>query len=118
MVLVPMQKVKTVRLIFDGLNDIVIKIIELIMLFAPIGVFALLAGVVVDFAGDTDIFVALGKYFATVIVGLLLLIIFLYPIYLKIFTRGIKLKRFFRAFFLHRWWLSQLHPAQLHCRLL
>lgn len=97
MVLVPLNRVKTVRLIFDGLNDIVIKIIELIMLFAPIGVFALLAGVVVDFAGDTDIFVALGKYFATVLVGLILMILFLYPFYLKAFTRGITLKRFFRA---------------------
>jgi len=97
MVLVPMKQVKTVRDIFDGFNDIVIKIIELIMLFAPFGVFALLAGVVVDFAGDTDIFVALGKYFATVLVGLFLMIILLYPVYLKIFTKGIPLKRFFRA---------------------
>ncbi len=55
------------------------------------------AGVVVDFAGDTDIFVALGKYFATVLVGLFLMITILYPIYLKIFTKGIPLKRFFRA---------------------
>lgn len=97
MVLVPGEKVKTVRRIFDGLNEIIIKIIELIMRFAPIGVFALLAGVVVDFAGDTDIFVALGKYFATVLVGLLFMIIFVYPTYIKIFTRGIGIKKFFKA---------------------
>ncbi len=97
MVMLPAKKVKTVTAIFSGLNDIVIKIIEIIMRFAPIGVFALLAGVVVDFAGDTDIFVALGKYFFSVLIGLFLMILFLYPLYLKIFTKGISLKRFFRA---------------------
>ncbi len=97
MVLVKEEKVRTVRWIFDGLNDIIIKIIELIMKFAPWGVFALLAGVVVDFAGDTDIFLALGKYFTTVLVGLFLLIIGLYPLYLKIFTKNIPIRKFLRA---------------------
>ena len=97
MVLLKDSQVKTVRYIFDGLNDIIIKIIELIMLFAPYGVFALLAGVVVDFAGDIDIFVALGKYFTTVLVGLLLLIIILYPTYLKIFARKIPVSKFLKA---------------------
>jgi len=97
MVLLKDRQVKTVRYIFDGLNDIIIKIIELIMLFAPYGVFALLAGVVVDFAGDIDIFIALGKYFTTVLVGLLLLIIILYPTYLKIFARKIPVSKFLKA---------------------
>ena len=97
MVMLPAKNVKTVSAIFSGLNDIVIKIIEIIMRFAPVGVFALLAGVVVDFAGDTDIFVALGKYFFSVLIGLFLMILFLYPTYLKIFTKGVGLKRFFRA---------------------
>jgi len=97
MILVKESQVKTVKYIFDGLNDIIIKIIELIMLFAPYGVFALLAGVVVDFAGDTDIFVALGKYFVTVMVGLFILILLLYPAYLKIFTRKIPVSKFLKA---------------------
>jgi len=97
MILLKESQVRTVKYIFDGLNDIIIKIIELIMLFAPYGVFALLAGVVVDFAGDTDIFIALGKYFVTVLFGLLLLIIVLYPTYLKIFTRKIPVTKFLKA---------------------
>lgn len=97
MVLLKQSQVKTVRNIFDGLNDIIIKLIEMIMLFAPYGVFALLAGVIVDFAGDTDIFVALGKYFTTVLVGLLLLILLFYPTYLKIFTRNIPVSKFLKA---------------------
>jgi proton glutamate symport protein len=97
MVLLKESQVKTVKHIFDGLNDIIIKLIELIMLFAPYGVFALLAGVIVDFAGDADIFLALGKYFTTVLVGLLFLILIVYPLYLKIFTRKIPVSKFLRA---------------------
>jgi len=67
------------------------------MEFTPIGVFGLMAGVVVDFAGDTDIFIALGKYFFTVFFGLLFMIIFLYPLYLKIFTRKIGILKFMKA---------------------
>jgi len=97
MVLSKESQVKTVKNIFDGLNDIIIKIIELIMLFAPYGVFALLAGVIVDFAGDADIFLALGKYFTTVMVGLFILILIVYPTYLKIFTRKIPISKFLKA---------------------
>ena len=97
MVLLKESQVKTVKNIFDGLNDIIIKIIELIMLFAPYGVFALLAGVIVDFAGDADIFLALGKYFTTVMVGLFILILIVYPTYLKIFTRKIPISKFLKA---------------------
>jgi len=97
MVMIPFERVKTVRRVFDNLNDIVLKIVELIMKFTPIGVFGLMAGVVVDFAGDSDIFVALGKYFFTVMFGLLFMIIFVYPVYLKIFTRKIGVFRFLRA---------------------
>ena len=97
MVLLKESQVKTVKNIFDELNDIIIKIIELIMLFAPYGVFALLAGVIVDFAGDADIFLALGKYFTTVMVGLFILILIVYPTYLKIFTRKIPISKFLKA---------------------
>ncbi len=97
MVLVPNKKVATVRNLFDNLDSIILKIVAIIMRFTPIGVFGLLAGVVVDFAGDTDIFVALGKYFFTVFFGLLFMLIFLYPTYLKIFTRKIGIIKFLRA---------------------
>lgn len=85
-----------------SLNSIVLKIIDIIMKYAPIGVFALLAGVIVDFSGDADIFIALGRYFFTVVIGLFALIFIFYSAYLKIFTR-VKLLDFYKA----------LLPAQL-----
>ncbi len=96
MVMIPSGKVKIVKRFFDGLNDIILKIIDLIMLFAPYGVLALLAGLVVDFGGDIDLFAALGLYAITVVIGLFILILFFYPALMRIFVK-VKLRDFFRA---------------------
>ena len=87
LVLVPGQKTQVVKDFFDGLNDVILKIVDIIMRFAPIGVFALMAALVVDFSGDKDIFTALGMYMITVTLGLFLLIIGLYPIMIRVFAR-------------------------------
>ncbi len=96
MVSLKKRKIRTVKKFFDGLNDIILKIIDIIMLFAPYGVFALMAGLVVDFGGDLDLFAALGLYTITVVGTLLILIIFFYPMLMRIFT-GVKWLDFLRA---------------------
>ena len=96
MVMIGKKKVKHVKRLFDGLNEIILKIIDLIMQVAPIGVFALMAGLIVDFSGDSELFSALGMYMLTAILGLMLLIIVFYPLLISIFT-GIRLKDFFRG---------------------
>lgn len=80
------EKTIYVRGFFDGINDIILYIVDLIMKFAPYGVFALLASLVVDFGASIDLFLALGYYSVTVTLGLLLMIFVFYPILLKIFT--------------------------------
>ncbi len=96
LVLVPGQKTQVVKDFFDGLNDVILKIVDLIMRFAPIGVFALMAALVVDFSGDADIFTALGMYMLTVIIGLSLLILGLYPFMMRIFA-GFRVLPFIKA---------------------
>jgi Na+/H+-dicarboxylate symporter len=98
MIILDPMKTTTVKNLFDNLNDIILKIVDLIMKFAPIGVFALLATLVTDFSGDADLFLALGKYALLVCLGLVGLIFFLYPPFLLLFTK-IKLKTFFKAIF-------------------
>ena len=85
-IVIPDEKTIYVRGFFDGINDIILYIVDLIMKFAPYGVFALLASLVVDFGASIDLFVALGYYSVTVTLGLLLMIFVFYPILLKIFT--------------------------------
>ena len=85
-IVIPDEKTVYVRGFFDGINDIILYIVDLIMKFAPYGVFALLASLVVDFGASIDLFLALGYYSLTVTLGLLLMIFVFYPILLKIFT--------------------------------
>lgn len=95
-VMLPSEKVSTVKNFIDGLNDIILKIIDLFMMFAPYGVFALLAALVVDFSGDVALFKALGLYFITVVVGLFLLILFFYPTLMALFA-GVNPFKFLKA---------------------
>jgi len=96
LVLVPGDKTQVVKDFFDGLNDVILKIVDLIMRFAPIGVFALMAALVVDFSGDADIFTALGMYMLTVIIGLFILILGLYPLMMRLFA-GYRITTFMKA---------------------
>lgn len=84
-ILIPEEKSKPVKDFFDGFNDIILKMIDLIMLTAPYGVFALLAALVVE-APSADLFVALFYYAICVVGGLLLMIVF-YTLLVWMFTR-------------------------------
>jgi proton glutamate symport protein len=96
LVLVPGQKTQVVKDFFEGLNDVILKTVDIIMRFAPIGVFALMAALVTDYSGDADIFTALGMYMITVTLGLLLLILGFYPLMIRFFAR-IKISDFLRG---------------------
>jgi Na+/H+-dicarboxylate symporter len=73
LILIPEEKGKTVKSFFDGFNEVILKMVDLIMLSAPYGVFALLAAIIVE-SPSVDLFKALGWYAFTVILGLLLMI--------------------------------------------
>lgn len=92
MIMLPDEKTVYVKGFFDGVNDVILKIVDLIMTTAPYGVFALLAALMVDFSdGDVnnviELFSALGLYSLAVILGLFIMILVVYPIVLKLFTR-------------------------------
>lgn len=101
MILLPEATVAPVKSFFDGLNEIILKMIDLIMLAAPFGVFALLAALVAE-SPSIELFKALGFYAISVVTGLLLLIFVVYPSLLFFFTR----RNPFR-------FLKQISPAQL-----
>ena len=58
--------------------------------------FTLLAGLVVDFGNSAEPFIKLLKYSVTVVVGLLTMIFFVYPLILRIFTK-VKYFDFFKG---------------------
>ena len=73
LILIPGEKAKPVKDFFDGFNEVILKMIDLIMATAPFGVFALLAGLVID-SPSVDLFAALGMYALTVIIGLCIMV--------------------------------------------
>ncbi|MEC8098072.1 MAG: dicarboxylate/amino acid:cation symporter, partial [Bacteroidota bacterium] len=94
LVLIPKKKSKPVKDFIDSVNDVILKLIDLIMLTAPYGVFALLAAIVVE-APSIDLFKALGLYTITVICGLALMILF-YVTIVRIIT-GKKIGNFLKG---------------------
>ncbi len=92
MVMLPQDKVKPVKVFIDGLNEVVLKMIDIIMKMAPYGVFALLAALITDVAGNNpqdtlSLFAALALYAITVVAGLLMMIFAIYPIFITFFTK-------------------------------
>lgn len=98
MIMTPVNKTAPVKAFFDGTNSIILKIVDIAMSFAPIGVFALLAGLIVDLGGDINLFAALGVYAITVLLGLGIMVFLIYPLILKVFTK-IQYKKFFEGIF-------------------
>lgn len=73
--------------LINSLDHIVLKLIDIIMQYAPIGVLALMAGMVADTAGNMELLGALGLYVLTVVLGLLLMIFLFYPLLLHFFSK-------------------------------
>ena len=84
MILIPPNQAKPVKEFFDGFNSVILKLIDLIMMSAPYGVFALLATLVVE-SPSIDLFIALGMYSLTLVIGLGLMIV-VYMIIVKFLT--------------------------------
>ncbi|MFD2550949.1 dicarboxylate/amino acid:cation symporter [Bizionia sediminis] len=100
LILIPEEKSAPVKQFFDSFNEVILKLIDLIMLAAPFGVFALLAALVVE-APSADLFKALGWYAFCVVLGLLLMML-VYTFLVFIVTK--KSPKFF---------LNGIAPAQL-----
>ena len=100
-------KAKPVLDFFEGINELVIKLVDNIMFMAPYGVFALIADTITSIAGNNinnvlELLGALGFYMFAVIVGLTFQTLFTYTVVLKLFS-NMSIKRFYQG----------LAPAQL-----
>ncbi len=88
---IPQEKSRVLVDFFDALNDVIIKIVEMIMKIAPYGVFALIASVIVDLGGEDlrgtiEILQALLVYVLVVLAGLLLHVAIVYTTLFKLFS--------------------------------
>ena len=82
------QKGRVVISFFEGINAAIMKIVMLIIYFAPIGILALIGGIVAEHRESVDkLIAALGLYALTVIIGLLVHATVVLPAILKLFGK-------------------------------
>lgn len=77
------ERSKALTALFDTANSVVLKVVDLLMKVAPIGVFALMTSMVTE-SPSADIFVALAAYGGTVVLGLGILTYVCYAIYVRV----------------------------------
>ena len=100
LLLIGEKAAQPIKSFFDSLNEVVLKMVDLIMLSAPYAVFALLASVVVS-SSDPELLLALLKYAGVVVLGLVLMIVF----YLIVIATVVKKSPL--------WFIKNISPAQL-----
>ena len=99
---IPYEKRVPLVSLIDSLNETIMKVVGYVISCAPVGVAALMAGLVVDFNGDGSVFAALGVYAANVVAGMLFLLFIFYPTIARLFG-GVGYGRF----------VKNLYPLQL-----
>ena len=98
--LIPKKKAVPLIAFFDGMTDVIIKIVEIVLILAPYAVFALLVDKLADLG--IDLLKQLAWYCMTVVLGLALMMFVVYPAVLRVLT-PVRYGRFFKA----------ISPAQL-----
>jgi Na+/H+-dicarboxylate symporter len=103
LITIPETTAQPLKSLITAVNETILKMVEMVMVAAPFGVFALMAAIVSEFSGNIgELFSALGLYSLTVLIGLGFMIFVFYPGLLLMFTK-IKYGEFFKA----------ISPAQL-----
>ena len=101
LIMVNAEKGMPVKAFFDGANEAILNVVDIIMRYAPFGVAALICTLIVEI-NSWDLFIALGIYAITVLLSLGAMILVIYPLIMRLFSR-VKYVDFFRA----------IAPAQL-----
>lgn len=101
LLMLPAEKAAGTLAFVNSANEVFLKMVDIVMRGAPFFVFALLAGIVSEMAGDNpakvwEVFKALGHYSGTLIVGLVFMIFVFYPIVINFFSKKIGYKGFFQ----------------------
>ncbi len=108
LLMIPRETAAPVMALMNGLNEVFMTMVDVVMKAAPWFVFALMAGVVSRIAGDDpaavlELFKSLAGYSITVVIGLALVVFIVYPTLMTLLMRRNVFRRFLKA----------IAPAQL-----
>jgi len=115
LVLIPADKAAPVNGLVDGMNEVFLRMVDIVMKAAPFFVFALMAGQLTEMSagsisGMLELFKGLGVYIITVVIGLAVILFGVYPLLYAVMAGrklGLSYTQSFRAFF------KGMAPAQL-----
>jgi Na+/H+-dicarboxylate symporter len=98
----PKKKAKTVRKLMDGLNEMFISMVNIVIRTMPFFVFALMAGSLVKAAGDNmdklkEQLVFLLNYSWVLVLALAVVAFVFYPLLITIFAKGFSIKKFLKG---------------------
>lgn len=85
LLLIPQSDAEIITKLLNSISNALIKMVEIVMKFAPIGVFALISFTIADFG--IDILQTLFWYIVTVLLGLILHTILTYGVLFKLFVK-------------------------------
>lgn len=102
MLMIPKEKSEPIEKLVDGLNEVFLKMVEVVMKGAPFFVFCLLAGKIAEMAGDDpkkviEIFKSLISYSLVVLLGLFFMAFIVYPTMAKLFIKDMSFSKFYKA---------------------
>lgn len=114
---IPQSKSLTLIAVIEAINDVFLKMVDVVMKGAPFFVFALMAGKTAEMIGDSPdglsalahLFSNLLRYSLTVIIGLALVLFVVYPLIMILLT-GKKLGM--NPMQAYRWFFRSMSPAQ------
>jgi len=98
----PKKKAKPVRKLMDGLNEMFISMVNIVIRTMPFFVFALMAGSLVKAAGDNmdklkEQLVFLLNYSWVLVLALAVVAFVFYPLLITIFAKGFSIKKFLKG---------------------
>lgn len=102
LVSIPKDKAEPVFKVVDGLNEIFVKMVMIVMEAMPIFVFALMAGQIVKAAGtDPDKFFSLLEflswYSVVLVIGLAFMVFLFYPVVVTLFSKKLSYRTFMKG---------------------
>jgi len=102
LILIDPRKKKYIDNLIDSLNDVFLKMVDIVIRYCPFFIFCLLAGNLSELSGESqggvlDIITGLALYTFVVLLGLLIMLLCVYPLLMKLFTKNFSYQFFFKG---------------------
>ena len=102
LILIDPKKKKNIDDLIDSLNDVFLKMVDIVIRYCPFFIFCLLAGNLSELSSESqggvlDIITGLALYTLVVLLGLLIMLFGVYPLLMKFFTKNFSYQKFFKG---------------------